>query len=541
MAIRKSRPVRFVAAGLSDALDGTDVFEGACSILQNLIPDVGTKGVWVPRPAAIVETSFVGFTTPGFISAGYLVGSRFYGMIASGRTPGYDEPFCYDIVAGTFQTITGITAGNVPSSPASSGDWEPPTMALVGTKLIVTHPGFNYGAGNAFGWFETSNPSALTWNTGNTTGVIALPARPSVVAQFGGRAWFLVNPTVGQPTAYFTDILSLNITNAGQALTFDDNKPLTAAVGLPLENQLGGIIQSLIVFKGSANMYQVTGDFALSTLAKNAMNVATGTLAPRSICVTPKGMAFIAPDGLRVIDFTAKISNPVGAEGGGVNNPFLNALAPSRISGAANANTLRMTVQDGSAVGTPTYEYWFDLVKGKWSGPHTFPTDLALPYNNSFIIVPRNVKHSIWRSDVINTSLSTFVENGSAMTCSLQTSLLPDAMAMSESAMVETTFETVLPLSPSKILITAQDENYSAITPAVQVGASGAGPSYWGSAIWGVALWYGTSIRLTSVRIPWTAPIVFKRMTLNFTFTAAANVRIGAISMRIQQLGYLQQ
>lgn len=533
--------MRFVAQGLSDALDGTDVFEGACSVLQNLIPDAGTKGIWVCRPAAVKQTSFAGFNTPGYVSAGYINGSRFYGLISSALTVGYDQPFCYDLISGAFVTISGVTSINVPVSPPTTGDWEPPTMAMVGTKLVVTHPGFSYISGNAFGWFETSNPSAISWSAGNTTGALVLPARPSTVAQFGGRAWFLVNPPSGQPTAYFTDILSLNITNAGQALTFDDNKTLTAAVGLPLENQLGGIIQSLIVFKGSSNMYQITGDFALNTLAKNAMNVATGTNAPRSICVTPKGITFISPDGIRLVDFNARVSDPIGQEGAGVNNPFINALYPSRISAAANANTVRITVQDGSALGTPTYEYWYDLVKQKWSGPHTFPTDLALAYNNTFIVVPRNVIGSLWQSDVINSSLSTFVENGSAMSCIMQTALLPDAMAMSESAITETAIEVVLPLPPSTITLTPQDENYSAIISPVAIGNTGAGPSYWGVAMWGTALWYGSSVRLVSTQVPWSRPIVFKRMTLNIMFTAAVSVRIGAISMRVQQLGYLQQ
>jgi hypothetical protein len=535
--------MRFVAKGLSDAIDGSDVFEGACSLLQNLIPDITTEGVWVSRPAALKIADFVagGFTTPGYISIGYIIGTRFYGLIASGLTPGYDQPFCYDMNAGSFVSISGITGANVPVSPTTSGNWEPPTAALVGTKLIITHPGFNYAAGNAFGWFETSNPGAVTWSAGNTTGALVLPARPSTVAQFGGRAWFLVNPAVGQPTAYFTDILLLNITNAGQALTFDDNKSLVAAAGLPLNNQLGGIIQSLIVFKDSSNMYQVTGDYALNTLTKNALNVATSTKAPRSICVTPKGIAFAAPDGIRVIDFNANISDPIGVSGAGVNSPFVNALYPSRISAACNANTFRITVQDASAVGTPTNEYWYDIIRARWSGPHTFPSDLILPYGNTFITVPKGITASLWQSDAVNTATSTFTENGANLSCVMQTALLPDAIAMSESCIIETALEVVLPLPPSTVQITPQDEDYSAIIPAVALSVSGPGPSYWGSAIWGTSLWYGSSVRITSVRIPWTSPIVFKRITMNIAFTGAANVRIGALSMRISQLGYLQQ
>jgi hypothetical protein len=541
MAIRKGTPARFVAQGISDSLDGTDAFPGSCALLSNLIPDVTTKGIWVPRPAATLLTNFPGFTTPGFISAGYILGTRFYGLIASGRNAGHDEPFIYDIVAGSFATLTGVTALNTPTSPATTGAWEPPTMALVGTKLVVTHSGFSYASGQAFGWFETSDPTAVTWSAGNTTGALALPARPNAVAQFGGRAWFLVNPASGQPTAYFTDILLLNITSTTQALTFDDNKQLTAAVGLPLENQLGGIVQSLIIFKSASNMYQVTGDLALSTLAKNAMNVATGTLAPRAIAVTPRGVAFVAPDGVRLVDFNARITDPVGEEGVGVNQPFVDALYPSRMVAASNANTYRVTVQNGGAAGTPTSEYWYDIVKQKWSGPHTLPLDLALPYNNTFVVAPRGIPASLWQSDVVNTSLSTFTENGVNLQCVMQTSLLPDTLAMAENAVTESAVEIVLPLPPATVTVNAMDEDGVAIVPAVTLLRVGGGPSYWGTAIWGTSLWYGGSVKLRSVQVPWSKPVVFKRMSINIAFNAGTGLRVGALSMRYQQLGYLQQ
>ena len=80
----------------------------------------------------------------------------------------------------------------------------------------------------------------------------------------------------------------MTITNATNVLTFDDNQKLTAAIGLPLSNQLGGILQALMVFKGTANIYQITGDISLGsgpplgTLSKNTLNVATGTFAPNS-------------------------------------------------------------------------------------------------------------------------------------------------------------------------------------------------------------------------------------------------------------------
>src|ERR1700748_2234586 len=132
MSLRNATPVRFSPSGLSDTLDGSNVFAGACASLANLIPDPSTKNLWQCRPASIQTTAFAGFTTPGFISAQMVVGTKIFGMIASGRTLGHDEPFAYDLVTGTFSTVSGITFANTPISPATTGDWTPPTMDLIG-------------------------------------------------------------------------------------------------------------------------------------------------------------------------------------------------------------------------------------------------------------------------------------------------------------------------------------------------------------------------------------------------------------------------
>src|ERR1700730_3245698 len=107
--------------------------------------------------------------------------------------------------------------------------------------------------------------------------------------------------------------------------TFGDNVALTALGGLALFNQLGGIVQSLMVFKDVTNIYQVTGDSALSNLSVNALNITTGTLAPNTIVATPKGLAFMAPDGVRLINFDAKIEDPIGFDGMGVSAPFISS------------------------------------------------------------------------------------------------------------------------------------------------------------------------------------------------------------------------
>jgi len=507
--------------------------------LQNLIPDPSTANLWQCRPAAQKNTPFGGFTTPGFVSALFVLGNIAYGMIASGRNAGHDEPFSYNILAGTFNAVSGVTAANTPVSPSTSGAWTPPIMDLVGTKMIVTHPGFNFAGGFAFGVLDTSNPAAPTWTAQNTT-TNPLPALPSWVANFNGRAWFLVNPAVGQPAAYFTDVLvPTSITNANQSLTFDDNAQLTAAAGLGLFNQLGGIIQALIIFKGVENVYQVTGDLALGNLAKNSLNVATGTLSPLSVTTTPRGLTFLAPDGLRLIDFTAKITDPVGIDGQGINVPFVFSLVPSRVNAASNQNVLRISVQNGSVAGSPNQEWWYDISRGRWSGPHTFPASMISAYNNTFIMTPIGVNASLWQSDVVQSNTSTFVENGVQMSFVYNTCMLPDAKMMSEFCLVESTLNMALINGQQPVSVQLQDQNGS-VLGSVLLQAGGAG-TQWGQFNWGQALWGGASNALSHRELQWTTPLVFSRAQLVATGNSISGFKIGDAFLRYQKLGYIQR
>ena len=540
MTLRNAAPVRHSPFGLSDNLDSTNVLPGAMAQLTNLIPDPTTKNLWQCRPASISLTTFSGLSSPGFISASKVVGTKIYGMIASALNAGHDEPFAYDLVTGAFSAITGITAANTPISPATTGDWTPPTMDLIGTKLVVTHPGYTGSAGVYFGWFDVSDLTAITWNGGNTT-ANGLPAVPVAVKQFYNRAYFLVNPATGTPGAYFTDVLTLNITAGTQVITFGDNVKLTALGALALNNQLGGIIQSLIVFKGAANMYQVTGDAALTgnnALAVNSMNTATGTLAPNSICSTPRGLAFIAPDGMRVVDFKGNVSDPVGDAGQGVTTPFIYAVSPSRIAAACNANTYRVSVQNGYANASPNQEFWYNIPRGCWSGPHSFPCSQIQVYNNTFIIAPIGVTANLFQSDGAQNSTSTYVENGTQMTCTFTTSLLPNTQQMSENAMVETTINLGMP-DAQQMACYALDESGAVINSVVLVSTVAA--AVWGGFIWGAALWAGAANALAPRQLKWTTPVVFQRIAISATGNCSQNLRLGDVYLRYQQLGYLLQ
>ena len=622
-SLNQTQVLRFSPAGLSDSLDETELFPGAMASLQNLIPDPTTKNVWTCRPAATQITAFAGFTTPGAISVFKVLGSLVYGLIATGRTANYDEPFCYNILTNANVPVLGVTASNVPLTQPTVGDWVPPTMDLCGVNLVVTHPGFD-GVTNFIGWFDTTNAAAPVWHAGNLLGTgsieflstlvggssytngtytnvaltggtgsgataditvagggvtavslrkagtgytaadtlsatagsiggtgsgfsikattvaagkILLTTPPAWVAQFAGRAYLGINPVAGQPSVVFTDSLVLTCTNATQALTFGDNLPLTAGKGLPLSNQLGGVIQALLVFKGTSSIYQVTGDFSNTSLAVNTLNAATGTLSPRAIVDTPQGVGFLAPDGFRVIDFDARVSDPLGIAGQGVNVPFLNPLYPSRAAAACNADVIRVSVQNTQVAGTPFQEYWFDLPRKAWSGPHTFPASMIDTYNNSFVVAAQGVAGKLFTSKTVPDSTTTSVENGAQLYWVWQTAMLVDNQQMSASEVVELTLKTTVVPGVSNINVSAVDENNAVLGYAsVTYNTS---QSLWGSATWGGATWGGAGGGLHPRQVTFPAPVVYDRVSISASGISAQGFKIGDMYMRRRELGYL--
>jgi hypothetical protein len=414
-------------------------------------------------------------------------------------------------------------------------------MAVVGADLLVCSQGFTGAGGNYFGWFDISVPGAPVWHAGNLTGLVQFTVAPTGVAQFNDRAYYIHN-LPAQPAVIFSDpLFATNVTNASQVLTFNDNVPLTALGGLPLDNQLGGILQSLIVFKGVTNMYQITGDSALSTLTINSLNVATGTFAPNSIASTPKGLAFLAPDGMRLIDFNGNVTDPIGFDGRGVTVPFIYSAVPSRMCAACNGNLIRLSVQNGSpsAVGSPTQEYWYDFGRQVWSGPHTFPASLIQPYMQTFIMTPTGVLASLWQSDGVQSNTSVFVENGQQMLWNWQTSNLPDTEYMTNNCMTEASLDLALPPAIPPVAVAAQDQAGSGIN-AVSIASPPGTGTYWGQFLWGQALWGGGgSASLKPYQLPWTIPIVFSRLRISANGTSANALKIGALHMRYQILRQL--
>ena len=322
-------------------------------------------------------------------------------------------------------------------------------------------------------------------------------------------------------------------------LTLGDNTPLTALGQLRLYNQLGGIIQALIVFKGTQNIYQITGDPAFSppTLAVNAMNFATGTMAPLSLCSTPRGLAFIAPDGLRIIDFSANVSDPIGYDGQGVAAPFIFSGVPSRICAACNGNVIRITTQNQLAPTGGFQEYWYDIERKIWSGPHTFPAAVIQPYGNTFIMAGQGVSGMLWRSDAVQGPSSTFVENNVALAYSYATVFLPDTDQLGNIHVSQSLLTCALSAAVAPVTVTAIDQNGASIDSVLLSGTAGA--AVWGGFNWGQAPWGVSANALNPRKLPWHFPLVFSRGQFNVTGASAAPVRMGAFHFRYKQLRYL--
>ena len=85
MGMRNPQVYAWLPIGLSDNREAMSSTAGDCRVLQNLIHDPTSKGVIAPRPGVTTLTAFPGFTTPGVVSGITNVGTRIYGMIATGR------------------------------------------------------------------------------------------------------------------------------------------------------------------------------------------------------------------------------------------------------------------------------------------------------------------------------------------------------------------------------------------------------------------------------------------------------------------------
>jgi hypothetical protein len=195
MAIRGFKTISVRPKGLTDGVDGTNLFPGAMESLSNLIPAPNNPQMWVPRPASFVLTTFHGFNSPGEIECLRVVGNIAYGLIASGAYASRSQPFAYNIATNTFLSISGVTAGNLPASLSTAGDWVPPTCDVVGNRVVFTHPGFSSGS-NFFGWLDISGFTSSSI-TGATNGTNALTSLSFNALQAGWNIGMAISSSAG--------------------------------------------------------------------------------------------------------------------------------------------------------------------------------------------------------------------------------------------------------------------------------------------------------------------------------------------------------
>lgn len=537
MPLRNAHPVNFTPAGLTDAYDATRAFPGACRLLSNLVFDQGNPELVQCRPGVVTLTSFAGFTTPTFVAVHITIGNICYGMVSTNLFPGFDQPFAYDLVGGSFQTITGFNAGNLPSSLPTTGPWTPPCMTVVGTKIIVAHSGFSGAGSNFFGVIDISNPAAPTWTATNTA-TNPLPGVPTVVANLNNRCWYFV-----KNMGYFSDALvPTTITNATQQLTFGDPTPVTAAQGLPVQTTSSGVVQALIVFK-AFSVWQVTGDVAVSNLALNFLSLTVGTTAPRSVVQTPYGTNFMAIDGPYIVDMLGTVKpltrSPQQSEQD-IQFPFIYATQPSRVSAGYSGGIYRICVDNNiPGAGPATNEYWFDIERRRWTGPHNFPQDCASQFQNFFVISHASQGAKLFKSELIASLTSVYTDNGVPISFDLLSAQFPKEGKMNEKQVVESTIELSTSGPAVAYQLTVFDEHQASLdSTTINVPAGG---SVWGGFLWGVGFW-SSAVNIPRVyTVPWHVPLVFQKMSLQVSGTSSNNISIGAFFARYQDLGYTNQ
>jgi hypothetical protein len=515
-------PVRFTPAGLVDALDATNKFPGACITISDLVFDQSNPEIMVSRPGVGTPiTSFSGFNTPGVVSVQTTVGDITYGLIATSRNPGNDEPFAYNNATNSFVAVAGVLAANTPTTPSSTGAWTPPTMANVGVFLIVTHPGFAGGA-TKFGWFDITNPAAPVWTAGDTA-TNGLPSVPVAVANFSNRAYFACSNSLA-----YTDLLTLNRAAAAQALTLGDTSAVNALSGLPITTTSSGMTQSLLAFK-AFQVWQITGDPVTTNLAQNFISLTIGTNSPRSVWPSPLGVYFSSSSGPWVIDQIGTLRPVVYVPNSfepDIIAPFQNFSTPSRVAGCYSGAIYRVCGETTIRGTISTNDYWFDEHRRRWTGPHTFSFDCASQYQNYMILCSNANPAKLYKSQVRPDSSSAYNDDGTALSGSLQSSTFPKDGGMTQKQMVEATQELSSSTVQNTYTIQAYDDQQNTLDN-VQIAVAPSG-KVWGSNVWGDgSTWKAAINRPRVYNVPWTQPIVFQKLSLAVSAVSNSALAIG--------------
>ena len=499
-----------------------------------------TSGDWTPPTLTQVGPRVI-FTHPGFPGGatkfGWLDMSGLSDAAKTGNTHSNTtlDGLSANVLQAGWQPGMAISGATIPASTTIVA------IAAGGLSLTLSQAASGTQAGVAL-TVTGGTPTAPQWGAGDTN-LRNLAAIPVAVAQFFGRAYYAVNTgtTVGVTASDAGVPCQVGDAITFQTLTFNDGLAVTAMAGQNLNTQLGGVIAGLYVFQGQGNIRQITGDFATYDIRVQSLNTTTGTIAPLSLAVTPKGLLFVASDGLRLIDTYGNVSDPIGAWGAGIELPFIFALTPTRIAAAFNENVYRVSLNNGTLSGSPRQEYWYHLDSQAWSGPHTFPADFVQPYEaaNSFIIAATGVNAQLWQSDVLPGSAAVFTENGNPMSWVYTTLLLPDNQEQQMNAIIESTLFLGLGSGSNPTVTVNALDDAGNVLDTVMIQGPGGSPTAWGAFSWGQAPWGGSGGGRPLLHpINWHLPLVARQLQISVNGFSGPNQVIGNLNLRYQRRGY---
>lgn len=560
--LRNAQPVYFIPTGLSDSIDQTNAFSGACRSLQNLVFDRTDPQGLTARAGVTPFITTVQFTTylvgisgagstPGNVSFLSEHGSFLFGFIAcvGGTHTGKDVPFIYNLVTNSLSgwAVNPVVA-NCPATlaglPAANG--EIPSIALVGPILYLTHP--NYAAPN-FGTILTFTGAATATYAVGTTGGNALPSRPTNVASYMDRAWFATGTTV-----FFTDTLANNIAAVTQSLNANEGDVVVALYPLTQTQNQQGIFQALLSFGASGTIYQIRGNYGGSpTLTSNSLfrdqvSSSASAVGPGTITAVPNGVAFLASDGVRLINQQGVLSFLNGQVDQGqpvvddILQPFQNCSNRPLACATFQNGVYRISLPTSFRGLNISGDFWYDYTRKRWNGPHTFNYNYACGWNGKTYLssTATGFTSQVFLSKIVTDIAAVFADNSIAYSFDLVTANFPLNQRMEEQFLIESTVEL------SQTTTTQLVYNVTAFNEAdvplnnLTITTTGMG-SLWNGTTWGGSLWGAASHNSKPYRLSWSLPLVFNKIYFEFSGLAAPGMGIKNQFYRFQDTGYMLQ
>ncbi|OYV48703.1 MAG: hypothetical protein B7X10_02710, partial [Burkholderiales bacterium 21-58-4] len=283
-----------------------------------------------------------------------------------------------------------------------------------------------------------------------------------------------------------------------------------------------------------------------SNLAQNFLSLTTGTNAPRSVAQSPQGLYFANVAGPYFIDpfgMVRPLTRSIQDADPDVQAPWVAATVPSRIAAAYAGSIYRICIPTVVAGQSVTNDYWFDEHRRRWTGPHSVPYDCASQNGNDFILTGQANPALLIASQSAQNAVTVYTDLGVAQAPRLLSSTFPKTGHMTQKQVVESTQE--LSASGGNITYTVESEDEQGQTlGSVNVAVVPAG-TLWtaspaASPLWGGGAKYGSTQNIPHVySLPWTAPMVFKKMAINISASASAQLQIGTHYSRYQDTGYM--